>query len=69
MKAGKLVPDDVMVKLISAELSKINSSSWLLDGFPRTGPQAKALNHYEKVIWLLVFLSTKFMCNFTAKFV
>ncbi|XP_064097078.1 GTP:AMP phosphotransferase AK3, mitochondrial-like isoform X2 [Macrobrachium nipponense] len=48
MTAGKLVPDDVMVKLISEELAKITSSSWLLDGFPRTRPQAEALNKHEK---------------------
>ncbi|XP_064097077.1 GTP:AMP phosphotransferase AK3, mitochondrial-like isoform X1 [Macrobrachium nipponense] len=49
MTAGKLVPDDVMVKLISEELAKITSSSWLLDGFPRTRPQAEALNKHEKL--------------------
>lgn len=49
MKAGKLVPDDVMVSLISAELEHVKTSSWLLDGFPRTRPQAEALNQNEKL--------------------
>lgn len=49
MKSGQLVPDDVMVKLISTELSGLNSSPWLLDGFPRTRPQAEALHNNQKV--------------------
>ncbi len=36
------MPDDVMVKLISSELKKLEAAnvSWLLDGFPRTRNQA-----------------------------
>ncbi|KAK7086338.1 GTP:AMP phosphotransferase ak3, mitochondrial [Halocaridina rubra] len=49
MKDGKLVPDDVMVKLISSELAKINLPTWLLDGFPRTQPQAEALTQHERL--------------------
>ncbi|XP_063844143.1 GTP:AMP phosphotransferase AK3, mitochondrial-like isoform X2 [Scylla paramamosain] len=48
MKAGKLVPDETMVKLISSELSALKTSNWLLDGFPRTRPQAEALDQHEK---------------------
>jgi len=43
---GTLVPDNVMVDLITSELRTLKDSSWLLDGFPRTVSQAKAL--YEK---------------------
>lgn len=43
------MPDDVMVKLISSELSGLNASPWLLDGFPRTRPQAEALHNNQKV--------------------
>ena len=32
---GNLVPDKVMVGLISSELKKLGSQAWLLDGFPR----------------------------------
>ena len=32
---GDLVPDQVMVGLISSELKKLGSKPWLLDGFPR----------------------------------
>merc|ERR1712183_515522 len=40
---GALVPDEVMVNLISSELKKLEAEPWLLDGFPRTQPQAAAL--------------------------
>ena len=43
MDKGELVPDDVMVNLVSSELIKIGEISWLLDGFPRTQSQAAAL--------------------------
>ncbi|KAL1492819.1 hypothetical protein ABEB36_011001 [Hypothenemus hampei] len=42
IKEGKLVPDDVMIKFISQELNSVRPV-WLLDGFPRTVAQAKAL--------------------------
>lgn len=34
--SGKLVPDDLILKLVLSELTKLNSQNWLLDGFPRT---------------------------------
>jgi len=40
---GDLVPDSVMVGLIASELKKLGATPWLLDGFPRTQPQAEAL--------------------------
>merc|ERR1719295_2301369 len=40
---GNLVPDKVMVGLISSELKKLGEKPWLLDGFPRTQAQAEAL--------------------------
>ena len=43
MDKGELVPDEVMVNLVSSELKKLGEISWLLDGFPRTQPQAAAL--------------------------
>lgn len=48
IKAGKLVPDMIMVKVICAELERrqwLNpQASWLLDGFPRTASQAQSLD-------------------------
>lgn len=32
IKAGKLVPDDVMINFINEELKKVSDKSWLLDG-------------------------------------
>ncbi|ABN68566.2 Adenylate kinase 2 (mitochondrial GTP:AMP phosphotransferase) [Scheffersomyces stipitis CBS 6054] len=47
IKNGQLVPDSTMVGLITSQLSQkgwLNqSSTWLLDGFPRTVNQAKSL--------------------------
>lgn len=32
IKAGKLVPDETMIKFISGELKNVHDKSWLLDG-------------------------------------
>ncbi|CAH2294027.1 GTP:AMP phosphotransferase AK3, mitochondrial isoform X1 [Pelobates cultripes] len=46
---GQLVPDDVITKLILQELNSMRTNSWLLDGFPRTVPQAKALDDAHQI--------------------
>jgi nucleoside-triphosphate--adenylate kinase len=46
---GQLVPDVLMVDLISEELKKLQGRNWLLDGFPRTASQAKTLHGREPV--------------------
>ena len=45
MDAGNLVPDDVIIGVVKERLKKPDcvESGWLLDGFPRTSAQAKAL--------------------------
>ncbi|EPS45076.1 hypothetical protein H072_875 [Dactylellina haptotyla CBS 200.50] len=43
MSAGTLVPDSLIVKLILGSLPP-QTSSYILDGFPRTRPQAEALS-------------------------
>ena len=44
MAEGKLVPDDVVMALLTEELKTSNAStSVLLDGFPRTVEQAEML--------------------------
>ena len=43
LKQGKLVPDDIMLQLILSEVRQASASGWLLDGFPRTLGQVKAL--------------------------
>lgn len=42
MDAGELVPDDVVIGMLLEELRK-NPNGFVLDGFPRTIPQAQAL--------------------------
>jgi len=45
MDKGELVPDTVMIELIEVSLSNLSSDSKIiLDGFPRTLPQAQALD-------------------------
>jgi adenylate kinase len=45
MKNGGLIPDDMMVRLIEHRLAQPDAAAGaLLDGFPRTVPQAKALD-------------------------
>ncbi|KAK9355133.1 adenylate kinase-domain-containing protein [Lipomyces doorenjongii] len=48
---GKLLPDVVMTKVVASELRRRHwlspSTSWLLDGFPRTHAQAEMLDAQE----------------------
>jgi adenylate kinase len=44
MKAGQLVPDPVMVRIVSERLRRNPEEDVLLDGFPRTAEQARALD-------------------------
>jgi len=45
MKAGKLVPDDVVIGMILERIAKPDAAKgFMLDGFPRTIPQAEALD-------------------------
>jgi adenylate kinase len=45
MNAGKLVPDEVVVGLVAERLREPDcAKGFLLDGFPRTIPQAEALD-------------------------
>ena len=42
MEAGELVPDDVVIEMLLEELRRVQNG-FVLDGFPRTIPQALAL--------------------------
>ncbi|HLU65231.1 MAG TPA: adenylate kinase [Kofleriaceae bacterium] len=45
MKAGKLVPDDVVIGMVIERIGKPDAAGgFMLDGFPRTRPQAEALD-------------------------
>src|SRR3546814_3233811 len=46
MDAGKLVPDDLMISIIAERIDRPDAAKgFILDGFPRTTPQAEALDH------------------------
>ncbi len=44
MDAGKLVPDDLIISIIKEKLQELEGKDIILDGFPRTIPQAEALD-------------------------
>jgi len=45
MDAGKLVPDSLLISIIKDRLAKPDvKGGWMLDGYPRTIPQAEALD-------------------------
>lgn len=51
MDAGKLVPDDVVIGIIEERLQQDDcKDGFILDGFPRTIPQAEALDKMGVVI-------------------
>lgn len=52
MNEGKLVPDNVMLNMMEKRLQEDDTiNGYILDGFPRTLPQAKGL---EKILKILV---------------
>ncbi|MCR9248070.1 MAG: adenylate kinase [bacterium] len=45
MDQGQLVPDEVIIAMVQERIQQPDASSaWILDGFPRTLPQAEALD-------------------------
>lgn len=51
MDEGKLVPDDIVIGIIKERLAKDDcKNGFILDGFPRTVPQAEALDQMGIVI-------------------
>jgi adenylate kinase len=43
MDQGKLVPDEIVVGMVEDVMKDLGGQSFILDGFPRTVPQAEAL--------------------------
>jgi len=63
MSRGELVPDDIMIGIINETLNQVRcKNGFILDGFPRTLPQAKEL---EKLLMELK-LEHVFYVNLTA---
>ncbi len=58
--SGKFVPDDLITKIVLNELKQLSYSSWLLDGFPRTLNQAKALSEENVGIDRVINLNVPF---------
>lgn len=51
MDAGQLVPDDVVIGIIKERIAKDDcANGFILDGFPRTIPQAEALDDMGVII-------------------
>ncbi len=44
MDAGQLMPDELMVRLIAEKIGQDSGDDFILDGFPRTVPQAENLD-------------------------
>ncbi len=45
MDSGRLVPDELIISMVDERLVRPDAAgSWILDGFPRTVPQAEALD-------------------------
>jgi len=50
MERGELVPDEVTVDLVRERLSRPDTAAgYILDGFPRTVPQAEALAGFQRL--------------------
>jgi len=47
LKSGKLVPDEIVINVLKEKIKNVNS--FILDGFPRTVEQAKALEKITKI--------------------
>ncbi|KAJ4475165.1 adenylate kinase-domain-containing protein, partial [Lentinula edodes] len=46
---GGLVPDELMLQVVTSKLDRLHNKHWILDGFPRTFAQGELLNtHLNK---------------------
>jgi adenylate kinase len=53
MNSGELVPDSITIAMLKGEMDKSpDAKGFLFDGFPRTVPQAEALDQFHKDLGL-----------------
>ncbi|KAG6917980.1 hypothetical protein DXG01_017164 [Tephrocybe rancida] len=45
---GGLIPDEIMLKVVTSKLDALYNKHWILDGFPRTLGQARLLDRHLK---------------------
>lgn len=58
MDAGKLVPDEVTINMVKERFKQPDAKKgYILDGFPRTIPQAEALSSFSKVDVVINFVA------------
>ncbi|MGB9713790.1 MAG: adenylate kinase family protein [Candidatus Bathyarchaeales archaeon] len=73
VEKGLLVPDDVVIEVLKQSLAKTSGKGFILDGYPRTIEQAKALEKIAKIDvvihlivpeWIIIErLSTRRICK------
>jgi len=57
---GDLVPDEIVIQIVRDRLEKDDcKNGFLLDGFPRTVPQARALEKIKKIDKVLNFVASQ----------
>lgn len=60
MNEGKLVPDEITIPFVKERLEKEDcKQGFFLDGYPRTIPQAEALDKFKKIDKVLNFVASE----------
>ena len=60
IKKGDLVPDEITIEVVKVRLKEVDcKKGFLLDGFPRTIPQAEALEKITKIDKVLNFVASE----------
>ena len=58
MDKGDLVPDEVTIKMLEAEVNKHSNANWFIfDGFPRTTIQAEILDQFLSTLKLSISMT------------